>query len=59
MASLKSENTYCPTLRGDGFRPPFYSQGLSDFAAKYVTGFLRGGSDEHIPPRNQRPQLDA
>jgi hypothetical protein len=33
--------------------------GLSDFAAKYVTGFLRGGSYERIPLEINACQLDA
>jgi len=33
--------------------------GLSDFAAKYVTGFLRGGSYERIPLEINAYQLDA
>jgi len=33
--------------------------GLSDFAAKYVTGFLRGGSYEWIPLEINAYQLDA
>ena len=33
--------------------------GLSDFAAKYVTGFLRGGSYEQIPLEINAYQLDA
>jgi hypothetical protein len=32
---------------------------LSDFAAKYVTGFLRGGSYERIPLEINAYQLDA
>jgi hypothetical protein len=33
--------------------------GLSDFGAKYVTGFLRGGSYERIPLEINAYQLDA
>src|SRR6266446_6300824 len=33
--------------------------GLSDFAAKYVTGFLHGGSYEQIPLEINAYQLDA
>jgi hypothetical protein len=33
--------------------------GLSDFAAKYVAGFLRGGSYERIPLEINAYQLDA
>jgi hypothetical protein len=33
--------------------------GLSDFAARYVTGFLRGGSYERIPLEINAYQLDA
>ena len=33
--------------------------GLSEFAAKYVTGFLRGGSYEQIPLEINAYQLDT